>query len=423
MTDTIRIAHYSDTHFGREDHHEATAPNGAPQRGVDIVRAGHNVVSDIIARDDIPLALHAGDVGDTPAPQMQYMVAARKEFERLARPLNSASQYIRQVVVISGNHDMPRAPGIPSHLALYRGIPGVHIVTAGYTQVTFEDEVAAGQAHPSLQSVVIHALPHDDLKGANFDEIQPVDGKINIFLGHGTAGGSDLYFRSVGREYPIPLDVIRRDWDYVALGHWHKRGPVFLSERETQSKIWYAGSPENTSFSDLVPEDPSRGYLITDVHKGNYPDVEKVSLPIRRMMLLPVIDADGMTTEELSKKLTERVETEAASGDLNGAVVRQKVINVLPDLWSLVDRRSAREAADMTLAYEVTPKFVGAADNDTDDTPTTSVEGRTGAELAKLLKDKAGTVLNDTVRDPALKVATTLLETHLDSPIATEEQS
>lgn len=420
MNETLRIAHFADTHFGREDHHEATAPNGAPQRGVDIVRAGHAVVSDIMARSDVPLALHAGDVCDTPAPSMPYLVTARQELARLARPLSAASQYIRQVVVISGNHDMPRNPNIPSHLALYRGIPGVHVITSGYTQVTFDAEVAAGVAHPSLAGVVVHALPHDDLKSTSFDEVQPVPGKVNILLSHGVAGGSDLFFRSVGREYPIPRDVLRRDWDYVALGHWHKRGPVFLSEKETASKVWYSGSPENTSFSDLDPEDPARGYLLVNVRREEMPEVTRVDLPIRRMMMLPVIDAEGASPDEISALLLERVAQAESDGILRGSVVRQRVINVLPDLWGLVDRRSARDAAANALAYNVQPRFRGvAAEADTNDDGTS--EERTGEELARTLEKTAETLLDEQVRVPALKVAADLLGTHLDTPVTTEE--
>lgn len=421
MNETLKIAHFSDTHFGREDHHEATAANGAPQRGVDIVRAGHAVVSDIISRSDVPLALHAGDVCDTPAPAMQYMVAARQELVRLARPLSAASQYVRQVVVISGNHDMPRSPNVPSHLALYRGIPGVHVITSGYTQVSFEAEVAAGVAHPSLADVVIHALPHDDLKSTSFDEIHPVEGKINILLSHGVAGGSSLFFRSIGREYPIPRDVLRRDWDYVALGHWHRRGPVFLSEKETESKVWYAGSPENTSFSDLDPEDPARGYLLVDVEAGAQPVVTRVDLPIRRMMMLPVIDAEGKTTEEISSLLLERVEEADAAGILRGSIVRQRVINVLPDLWSLVNRRDARDAAAPALAYNVQPRFRGVAADSAEDAVATAAEERTGEELARTLEKTAEDLLDEKVREPALKVASDLLGTYLDTPVTTEE--
>lgn len=421
MTDQITIAHFSDTHFGRESHHEATAPNGAPQRGVDIVRAGHAVVTDIMARADVPLVLHAGDVCDTPAPAMQYMVAARNELSRLARPLSASSRYVRQVVVISGNHDMPRSPLVPSHLALYRGIPGVRVVTSGYTQVTFEKEVAAGTAHPSLRDVVVHALPHDDLKSTSFDDILPVEGKVNILLSHGVAGGSDLYFRSIGREYPIPRDVLRRDWDYVALGHWHKRGPVFLSEKETESRVWYAGSPENTSFSDLDPDDPARGYLLVGLKRGEMPAVSRVDLPIRRMMMLPVVDAEGKTTEEISEELLSRVQEADEAGLLRGSIIRQRVINVLPDLWSLVDRKSAREAAAETLAYDVQPRFRGQAAEDPGEVADGGAETRTGEELVRTLEKTAEDLLDEKVREPALKVASTLLGDYLDTPVSTEE--
>lgn len=70
------------------------------------------------------------------------------------------------------------------------------------------------------------------------------------------AGGSELFRRSMGREYAIATDVLSRDWDYVALGHWHKRGPVPLvstgaAKNCDTGRVWYAGSSENMGFGDL----------------------------------------------------------------------------------------------------------------------------------------------------------------------------
>ena len=61
--------------------------------------------------------------------------------------------------------------------------------------------------------------------------------------------------------------MLSRDWDYVALGHWHKQGPVPLvaagavSGESEVGRVWYAGSPENMGFGDLTSDRIGRGYL------------------------------------------------------------------------------------------------------------------------------------------------------------------
>src|SRR5690606_23438488 len=124
----------------------------------------------------------------------------------------------RIVIVIAGNHELPRNRKDACWLDLLRPIPGMRVATTRYEQFTFDPD--RDGCDPALAEVVIHALPHDTLKEIDFEVVRPVPGKVNVLVAHGVAGGSDLFVRSLGREYHIPTDVLCRDWDYVALGHW-----------------------------------------------------------------------------------------------------------------------------------------------------------------------------------------------------------
>lgn len=422
--DPIRFVHYSDTHLGREQYHDATAPNGHNQRGIDLVKSFHNVALDIAARSDIPLALHAGDVCDTPNSPIAYMLAAKKELNRIAGPLDADSPYLRQHVIIAGNHDMPRSPQDPCYLALFRGAPGVHIITQGYQIITFEDEVEAGWAHPSLSDVAVHCIPHDDLKTLEWETVQPLEGKRNILMTHGVAEGSTLYVQARGREYPIPADVMSRDWDYVALGHWHKRGPVFLSEgtNSTKSRIWYSGSPDNCNFSD-ARDDNGKGYLVVELGdtQKQIPKVEEVTLPIRAMVTLPPVDAENMAAEEIRDALVARVKKAEEDGILHGAVIRQRVTNARQDLWPLVDRRPAKAAAQAALAYDCRPLYSSAEDEDL--APGDIPEAEETSDFERILNERAEDLLPERLREPALSSAVTLLNQHLAEPIIDGDDS
>lgn len=420
MRTSFPLAHFSDTHLGYSAY-PAQTPGGDNQREVDIVRAFAGVCRDIAADEEIPLALHSGDVGDRPQIPVRHMLAIRSEFQRIASPIPgegkiaSESGFRRQLVVIAGNHDLPRHAKEPCYLEMYAGIPGVHVVTRSYTVIDFGPEVEAGRAHPALRDVVVHALPHDELKRIEFDAVRPIPGKTNILMAHGVAGGSELYVRTIGREYAIPTDVLGRDWDYVALGHWHKQGPVgLLSNRDTgASKIHYAGSTENVSFRDLRDNGTKRGYLRVQIRPQEMPEVRARHLPIRQMLRLPVLDVAGMSPEEIVAALRERVRS---AGGIDGAVVGQIVTGANRDVWSLIDLSTVREEARMTLHYEVTPKFEAPVRQE-GDVPASSL-----GDLGSVLDERALVVLAPAEREAALTLARTLLGSALEaaSPEAAE---
>ncbi|WP_202638916.1 metallophosphoesterase family protein [Bailinhaonella thermotolerans] len=418
MTHPLTLAHLSDTHLGQEAYH-AVAANGLNARATDIVKAFHQIATHIAASPDIPLALHSGDVGERPSIPVRYMLAARTEFARMAAPLDAGSPYRRQVVVIAGNHDQPRSPKEPCWLELLSTVPGVHVVTGRYTTVAFEEEVAAGRAHPSLADVVVHALPHDELKLVDFDEVRPVAGKTNILMSHGVAVGSELFLRAQGREYPIPSDLLLREWDYVALGHYHKQGPVYLNGKARTSKIWYAGSPEHIDFGDVL-DGGGKGYLRVGLEPGGAPRVQPVDLPIRPMYRLPVLDAAGMSPERIGQALAERVRQAGAEGKpVHGAVIQQVVINVKQDLWALVDRGQARRAAGAALHYDVVPRFEKPGRRDAGDDPATGDAGAGGAtplaHMTRALREASAEIEED-IRPRALDMAGNLLADALGVP-------
>lgn len=348
----VALAHLSDTHLERRQYPVNSPATGRNQREQDNLRAFVQVCEDIRAWDP-PLVIHAGDVADKPVVSYRTQRQVQKMAEDLTiRPDGSR----RFLVVISGNHDMPRDPREPCYLEpALRPLDSVAVVTNAYEQIDLGVYAARNEAPAELANVVVHALPHDQLKRDDWDEITPVPGRINILTSHGVVGGSELYKQSLGREYAIPIDVLTRGWDYVALGHWHKRGPIAVGGfSEETTPIWYAGSTENCGFSDLRPEDPGRGYLQVHVAKGEVPTVHEVDLEIRAMFRLPSVDAAGMTYTQL----TEALKANVAANTVSGAVVDQTVLNVNKDTWSLVDVGAVKRVAGEALWFQLTPKFL-----------------------------------------------------------------
>ena len=379
---TLKLAHLSDTHLGYEAY-SAVTPKGNNQRGVDIVKAFISTV-EAIDEWDPDIVIHSGDVAERPRVDFRYLLQAQQSLSRLADGGR------RQVVVIAGNHDAPRSRKDVCFLELFQGIPGVHVVTVGYQRVDLGD-------------VVVHAIPHDSLNETNFDEVRPLPGRVNILTSHGVAESSELFLRAIGREFAIPGEVMLREWDYVALGHWHKRGPVFLGgEKDGQSRIWYAGSTENISFRDLRDDSGMRrGWLAVEIDgPGEMPRVEERDVEIRRMFRLPDLDAQGMNPQQIRDALIDHLR---ARDDIRGAVVGQRIINLSRDVWALVDQATVRRVAREALHYEMWPKTTRSVD-----TETRALTGGEG-EIEMLLGEIVNDHVDESLRKPVTEKAAQLL--------------
>lgn len=409
MPSPVFLAHFSDTHLGYEAYPKLSAA-GNNQRGEDVVRAFTKIAKDIIDADPA-IVIHSGDVADRPQVPIRYMLLVRKMFSDIAGLRPDGTR--RQLVVIAGNHEQPRSHKEACFLELYRGIPGVHVVTNRYTQITFDDAGTPGGAAPELADVTVHGLPHDTLKDlaktGGFDDVTPIPGRVNILTAHGVAGGSELFVRSLGREFAIPTDVLSRDWDYGALGHWHKQGPIALVSSGSSTadseigRVWYAGSSENMGFRDLRDNGTQRGWLAVTVTPGEVPAVERRNIAIRHMFRLPVLDVTGLAPEDIATALRDRIKAAEDDGSLSGAVAAQVVTGVTRDLWSLVDVTGVKKAAAAALHYEITVRFASAERDD-----DTSVLGGLG-DLGTVLAERAAVVLTDSEREGAIALARDLL--------------
>lgn len=425
MLTGYKIAHLSDTHLGYEAYRARNA-GGENQRAADIARAFVNVAKDIIAADP-PLVIHSGDVADRPHIPIRFMVLIQHWFEKIASIRPDGTR--RQLVIVAGNHELARDRREACFLDLFRGMPGVHIVTQGYKTISFDGSGKSENCDPVLKDTIVHCLPHDALKEVDFDVVVPEPGKVNIISSHGVAGGSELYIRSLGREFAIPTDVLLRNWDYGALGHWHKQGPINLvgatglskkkavlstsatlepdQECET-GKIWYAGSTENNGFGDLRDNGAQRGWLEVQIRPGDLPLVRRQNLPIRAMFRLPHLDGTGLSPDELVEKLKENLK----SVDISGAVVGQVVSGVSREIWSLVDMSAVRAQAAGALHYDPEVRYASNAQKGAD-----SSQGKAG-EINELLKERAKALLDPQEVEPALELAQKLLNLAMDATVA-----
>lgn len=406
---TFRIGHLSDSHIGYEAY-KALSASGENQRAVDVAKAFVSAVGDIVQADP-PLVIHSGDLADRTVIPIRLILLVRQQLQRLASIRPDGSR--RQVLLLAGNHELPRQRKEACFLHLYEGLPGVQVVTRDYARVVFPDDGVSAGRDPVLDDVVVHALPHDALKTVDFDAVRPVEGKVNVLTAHGVAGGSELYLRSLGREFTIPTEVLARPWEYGALGHWHKQGPVPLMATGAQAdtdkgRVWYAGSTENMGFGDLRENGTRRGWLHVTVRPGLDPLVERRFVPTRTMLRLPVLDGAGLTPDAITDALVERVRAATTSG----AVVGQIVENVPRDVWSLVDVAKVRSAAGDALHYEVSLRARQKTESSGSDGASSAPRGL--GEIDRVLVERAEALLTEHERPGALLMARELLAEEIE---------
>jgi DNA repair exonuclease SbcCD nuclease subunit len=317
----MRLVHLSDIHLGFRQF-QRTTPAGINQREADVAKSFANAVDRIIAlRPD--LVLVAGDVFHTVRPTNPAILHAFGQFSRLTRELPDAI-----VVVVAGNHDLPRSSESTCILRLFVPI-GVHLADAEMRALRFPERNLTVVAVPDLvpQQLAIAPDPRS---------------RFNVLVAHGEVEGTAPGFGDADdrASFPIPGSVVADPgWQYVALGHYHvyrKVGPA----------AFYSGAIDHTSsnvWGELAEQRanklPGKGIIERDLDTGKqtfHP------LPVvREFVDLPPIEGRGMSAADLDAAIAAAVGRVA--GGIDGKVVRLVTRDVPRHVVRELDHKALRE--------------------------------------------------------------------------------
>ncbi len=301
----MRLVHLSDLHLGFRQYQRQT-PAGINQREADVAVAFTRAI-DTVIRLAPQIIVMGGDIFHTVRPTNPAILHAFHQFSRLRQALPTTP-----VVVVAGNHDVPRSSETGCILRLFRPL-GVDVV----------DSEAQRLSYPELELSVL-AVP--DVPGLPRPALDPdPSARHNVLLLHGEVEGmlpalSGLLHRTnveISRE---ELGLAR--WSYVALGHYH----VY---REIAPNAYYSGSIEYTSANPWVhPLKPSR-----------------------RLIDLPPVQARGMSAADLDQAIVETVN--AVDGGIDNQVVRLLVRDVPRHIVRELDHRTLREFKRRALNFQL----------------------------------------------------------------------
>ncbi|MFN4081132.1 MAG: exonuclease SbcCD subunit D [Saprospiraceae bacterium] len=325
----MRILHFSDTHLGYQAYDHVNSL-GVNTREDDVYRAFEQVI-DAALRLRPDLMIHAGDVFHRPSPSNRALTFALEQLNRLVEakiPL----------CVIAGNHEAPRNAFTAPILKALGVLPGV--------EAFFEPVYAYREYGP----IAVHALPHvQDPRNLQQELgcIRPQPGRFNLLIMHLSLGARYLMDEYGEQRFPDEALSALAQFDYVALGHWHK-----TQKAEVKANAWYCGATE--SFSDAETGVP-KGFLLLDTEQAQKPVFHPIAnrpwtcFEIRNCYLLSVQEIyaqlEALSAAQDTRDHIVTLGLHGLSASQYLTLNNQELRRFFPDCMQLNIKRSPAESA------------------------------------------------------------------------------
>jgi exonuclease SbcD len=344
----MRLVHFSDLHLGFRQFARQTAAGGN-QREADVADSCARAIGQVIAcAPDVVLV--GGDVFHSVRPPNSAIVDAFRQFGRLRAALPDAL-----IVMIAGNHDVPRAADAGCILQLFTEL-GVRVVYRGPERIDDPRRDLSVLAVP-------YATPGTATEAPRFTVHETR--RYNVLLLHDEVRGVVPDAAQPGDRLQTPIDPVlfeQAPWDYIALGHYHVYRPIEATHAATGRRIpaFYSGSLDYTStnpWSDVreetrrhgVTAGQGKGFIEHDLATGAH-RFHPVAVS-RRLLDLPRIDAAQLTAPALDARIAAVV---ADAGDLiTDAIVRLVVTNVSRHVVRTLDYAPLRELRRRALHFHL----------------------------------------------------------------------
>jgi len=316
----MRFVHISDSHLGAAPFSRRIAPTGYNQREEDICNSFISAVDSIIQLSP-DFVLHSGDLFHSVRPTNRIVHSGLEQILRL-------TEKGIPFIIISGNHDAPKQKGIGSIFKIFTFFPNLYPVFSDrYEQIPIKD-------------AAIHAVPQcvdNETFQAELEKVKVnKEAKFNILLLHGVVAGIPEFSMGELSEQEIKKEYFRPEFDYVALGHYHKHHKV-------AERVYYAGSTERLSMNELGQE---KGFV--EVNLTSH-EIVFHQVPTREMIELPLIDASDLNPDEILQKIEQRIKAQS----LLEKIVRLKVVDVDVYVYNSLDFRTISELKSEAFYFDL----------------------------------------------------------------------
>lgn len=321
----MKILHVSDTHIGYSAYHKI-AENGINQREMDVYNSFKQFI-DYAIKSNPDLIIHSGDLFDSVRPSNRALSQALNELLRI-------SEAEIPMIIISGNHETPKLRETGSVFRIFEHLRNIYPIYKGKLE-----EIEIGDAF-------IHAIPHcysnDELK-KNIEMAKPKDGHINIEVMHvGIIGIKEFsYTRGDFNEQIIPSGNLSQEFDYIALGHYHRATNV-------TENAYYAGSTEHFSFKEAGEK---KGFY--EIEIGNSLKTNFIELKVREMIDMGYINCQNLSPEEIEKEIVKTLQ----ENDIERKIVRIYLKKIDRSKLKGIVWDRIKRIASSTLHFEIGYEF------------------------------------------------------------------
>lgn len=321
----MKILHVSDTHLGYSAYRKTTA-QGINQREIDVYNAFKEFI-DYAVKNKPDLVLHSGDLFDSVRPNNRAITFAIKQILRL-------SDNNIPFVVIAGNHEHPKLRETGSILSIFDHIKNVCPV--------YNEKYETHSFIINKQKITIHAVPQCSIKQDFEKEIKKIktDKKsdYNILMVHGAVKGIHAFSMNEFNELFIPTETLSNDFDYIALGHYHKYSKI-------AKNTYYSGATESLSFTD---SNDKKGFieLTLDKQKTN---ITFIPLKTRPMIDVPPIKCSKLRLEQVMEKIKKTVK-EIKPQEKTFRIVLE---DISPEIYRGLDFNEIRKLSHDAVHYEI----------------------------------------------------------------------
>ncbi len=277
----MRVIHFADLHLGVDQYGKPVDGKPWSSRMQGFLDAFDYLVDYALA-EGVDAVLVAGDAYKSREPTQTQ----QREFARRIRRLSEAGV---ATFLLPGNHDLPNAEGRAHVLQIYDtlGVPNVVVGDdSGWGEGIFDPMVLTTRSGPLQVAVmpwprVSHIVGQAAAAGMSWDQVrqeaerlmteaiarqaQALDPGLPAVLAAHISLNTAFCNANPGSEKAmtwgtaptlLPTALAAPNFDYIALGHFHRPMELSLS-----TPGWFSGSMQPIDFDDTGP----RGFLVLDI--------------------------------------------------------------------------------------------------------------------------------------------------------------
>jgi len=359
----LKILHFADLHLGIENYGHPDPVTGLSTRTNDILRVLDELV-DYAIDSNIDLVLFCGDAYKNREPNQTHQ-------RELAKRINRLSSSGIPTFLLTGNHDLPNAMGRATSTEIFDtlAVQNIYVSTKPdiYRIPTRSGDIQIASL-PWLRRGAL--LTKEDTKNLNFEQInerlqQALTSIITLFASKldrsipailaahvwvtGATMGSERSM-IIGQEHTLLLsNIANPNFDYVALGHIHKR--QVLGENPP---VVYSGSLERVDFGE---EADDKGFYVIEIKNNTKQAHREVSYefhPVKGRPFLTIPVNLDTTNTDPTGTIIEAIDSKREQ--LNDAIVRL-IIKMPSEIEGRINdieiRNTLKEAHYFTVAKDI----------------------------------------------------------------------